>query len=195
MPMFLIPKDFWEVRKVKGKGQGVFALEDVPKGLVIGDYLGKVLRPEEALIDEKNFYLMYYHDHAVISPDLKKVGPHLINHSCVPNSFLYIYKGHTLVFALRKILKGEELTIPYLLPPIEEYCDSCLHFCRCGSLNCKKTMHMSKEKYNYWRKITDRQSKETKKERIRYGKELKALFDYPKKIPKDYISEIEKLFI
>ncbi|MBP9716460.1 MAG: SET domain-containing protein [Candidatus Levybacteria bacterium] len=193
MPMFLISSDYLEVRKVKGKGSGIFALKNISKGLVIGDYLGKVLYPEEALIDEENFYLMYYHDRAVISPDLKKVGPHLINHSCVPNSFLYVYKGHTLVFALRKILKGEELTIPYLLPPIDEYCNPCLHVCSCGSLNCKKTMHMSREKYNYWRKITDRQSKETKKERIRYGKNLAILTSYPKFILEEYINEIKEI--
>ena len=193
--MFLISKDNFEIKKIKEKGYGIFALKDIPAGLVIGDYMGKILRPEEAIVDEENFYLMYYHDHAVILPDLKKPGVHLINHSCVPNSSLYIYKGHTLAFAHRKILKGEELTISYMLPPVDKYCNPCLHVCKCKNLNCSGSMHMSKDKYSYWRKITKRQSKETKKERIKYGKELTALTDYPKIIPNDYIFEIEKLFI
>lgn len=191
--MFLIPKVYWEIRKTRRKGQGVFALKDISGGLVIGDYIGKILRPEEAIVDEDNFYLMYYHDRAVISPDLKKIGPHLINHSCVPNCFLYIYKGHTLAFVLRKIAKGEELTTIYLLPPIDKYCNPCAHVCRCENLNCKRTMHMSKDKYNYWRKITDRQSKETKKEKISYGKDLAILTDYPKIIPEEYINKIKEI--
>lgn len=193
--MFLIPPDYFEIKKIKGKGNGVFALKDIPAGIVIGDYTGKILRPEEALVDEKNFYLMYYHDRAVISPDLKKVGVHLINHSCFPNSSLLVYKGHTLAFSFKKISKGEELTILYMLPPIDKYCDPCLHVCNCGDLNCSKTMHMSKDKYKYWRKITEKQSKETKKERIRYGQDLPILTSYPNRIPKDYIRKVGKLFI
>ncbi len=191
--MFLIPKYYFEIKKIKGKGQGVFALKDISEGLVIGDYLGKILRPEEAIVDEDNFYLMYYHDRAVVSPDLKKIGPHLINHSCVPNCFFYIYKGHTLAFTLRKIVKGEELTIPYLLPPIDKHCNPCAHVCKCGNLNCTGNMHMSKEQYGCWRNITDKQSKETKRERIRCGKNLAILPNYPKIIPEEYRKEINEL--
>ncbi|HEY5122970.1 MAG TPA: SET domain-containing protein, partial [Ignavibacteria bacterium] len=114
--MLLLSSDYWEIRNTKNKGQGLFAKKNISKGRAIGDYLGTVLHPLDAIVNEENFYLMYYHDHAVISPDLKKPGIHLLNHSCIPNAFLYIHKGHTLIFARRNILKGEELTIPYLLP-------------------------------------------------------------------------------
>lgn len=191
--MILLSNDFWEIRKVKGKGRGIFALKNIPKGIIIGDYIGKVLHPRDVVIDERNFYTMYYHDHAVISPDLKKSGVHLLNHSCKPNCWLYIYKGHTLAFAIRNIKKGEELTIPYLLPPIGKFCNPCPHICHCGNKKCTGTMHLSKEKYDLWRKITGRQSKETKRERIRYGKDLSSLLSYPKNIPEDYIKKIKEV--
>ena len=192
--MLLLSDRYWEIRNTKRKGRGLFAKNNILKGTVIGDYVGKVLRPEDAIIDEENFYLMYYHDHAVISPDLKKPGAHLLNHSCIPNCFLYIHKGHTLAFALRKILKGEELTIPYLLPPKDKFCNPCVHICKCENLRCLGTMHLSKEKYDKWRTFTDAQTKETKRERVSFGKELPLLSSYPKKISEEYIGEINKLF-
>ena len=191
--MILLPNDSWEIKKIKNKGKGVFTKKRVLKGSLIGDYLGKILRPQEALIDESNFYLMYYHDGAVISPDLKKEGIHLLNNSCQPNCFLYIYKGHSLVFALRNILKGEELTIRYLLPPIDRFCDPCPHVCKCGSALCVGNMHMPQVQFNLWRNLTERQAKETKREKVFIGKDLKPLSNYPKKIPSDYINEINKL--
>lgn len=187
--MILLDESFWEVKEVKNKGKGVFAKKDIPLKTIIGDYIGTFLRPEEAVVDESNFYLMYYSDHAVVAPDLKTNGVHLLNNSCEPNSWLYIYKGHTLAFALREIKKGEEITIPYLLPPRTGYCDPCQHVCSCGSKNCTYSMHISKERYRKWRKITDEQSKETKRERIVYGKELNKLPRYPT-IKKDYIEEV-----
>lgn len=35
--MFLITKDFWEVKKTEEKGYGVFAKNKIVKGTVIGD--------------------------------------------------------------------------------------------------------------------------------------------------------------
>lgn len=193
--MMLLSNKYWEIKNTKSKGRGLFAKKDISKGTVIGDYIGKVLRPEDTLVDEENFYLIYYHDHAVISPDLEKPGVHLLNHSCIPNAFLYIYKGHTLVFALRRISKGEEVTIPYLLAPKDKFCKPCPHICKCGNLQCSGTMHLSKEKYDKWRKFGDTQAKETKRERVSFGKELPLLSSYPKRISGDYIREVNKLFL
>lgn len=186
--------EYWETRITKNKGKGLFAKKDILKGAIIGDYLGIILRPEDAIIDEENFYLMYYTDRAVISPNLKKPGVHLINHSCVPNCFLYIYKGHTLAFALSDIKKGAELTIPYLLPPKDKFCNPCLHVCNCGNLKCAKTMHLSKNIYDKWKKFSEIEAQKTKMGKITYGKELPMLSNYPKKITQDYIREINKIF-
>ena len=192
--MILLSDEYWEIKNTKSKGRGVFAKKDISKGTVIGDYIGEVMRPEEAMIDEENFYLMYYHDHAVISPDLEKPGVHILNHSCVPNCWLYIYKGHTLAFALEKISKVEEITIPYLLSPKDSFCNPCLHICKCGNVECSGTMHLSKERYDKWREFNEKWAKKTKRERISFGKELPQLSSYPKRIPEDYIKEVKKIF-
>ncbi len=192
--MILLSDEYWEIRNTKNKGRGVFAKRDISKGSVIGDYIGIIIRPQDALTDEENFYLMYYHDHAVISPDLEKPGVHLLNHSCKPNAFIYIYKGRTLAFALEKISKGEEITIPYLLSPKDNFCNPCLHICKCGSLQCSGTMHLSEEVYEKWKNFSEKWAKKTKKERVSFGKELPRLLSYPKKIPGDYIREVKKIF-
>jgi len=192
--MILLPNDYWEIKETLKKGRGIFAKKTIAKGTVIGDYIGKVIHPEDAIIDEENFYLMYYHDHAAIAPDVEKPGVHLLNHSCVPNAWLYVYKGHTLAFAIQDISKNEELTIPYLLSPKDEFCNPCVHICKCGNLQCTGTMHLSKDKYKAWRTFNDKWAAKTKRERISFGKDLRLLDIYPKTVPPEYINGIAQLF-
>jgi hypothetical protein len=192
--MIILANDYWEVGNTKQKGRGIFAKKTIKKGKIIGDYLGKIIHPRDAVVDEENFYLMYYHDRAVITPDLSKPGIHLLNHACNPNAFLYTYKGHTLVFALKKIPKNEEITIPYLLSPKDGFCKPCLHNCECGDLRCTGTMHLLKDKYDKWREINGKWANKTKKMRISYGKSLPLLKCYPKVIPIDYINTATQLF-
>ena len=179
--MFLISEDFWEVKKTKEKGNGVFARKEIKKGTVIGDYLGKVIKTEEYDLreDEKGLYLMYLTDEASIYPDLTKPGLHLFNHSCTPNYFIKIYKGHTLFFALRDIKSGEELTISYMLAPVEEQYE---HACKCGSKFCTGAMHLSKEKYEGWQEYQAREKKKAGVVRFTFGKNLPRLKSYPKRI-------------
>jgi len=136
--MFLLGKDFWQIKKTNKKGNGVFAKKNILQGTVISDYLGKVIKMSEydLDLDKDGLYLMYFSDRAGIYPDLTTPGPHLINHSCTPNCWMYIYRGHTLFFALRDIKPGEELTISYLLSPKDESCNNCTHVCKCDSEFC-----------------------------------------------------------
>lgn len=182
--MILLANDSWEIKNSKIKGRGVFAAADIAPGTVIGDYLGKVINTAMDDTTEKDdLYLMYYHDYASIVPaDPKASGIHLLNHSCTPNSWVYTYKGHTLVFSLRKIFKGEELTVSYLLSPGDEFCKSCTHICKCRSKFCKQTMHLSEERFLEWSKFNEAQAKKTKRVRVRYGKILPKLTSYPDKI-------------
>ena len=189
--MVLLSNQYWEIKETKNKGGGLFAKKAISPGVIIGDYVGKVLRTKEVDIDNKeNLYLMYYHDQASIYPDLQKPGIHLLNHSCSPNSWLYIYRGHTLAFTLRQIFAGEELTISYLLAPCDEFCKSCNHVCKCESMVCRKTMHLSLEKYKKWRIFQEAKAKKDKREKIRYGKELPQLSRYPKTIPDNSIYDL-----
>jgi hypothetical protein len=188
--MILLPNDYWEIKETKNKGRGIFAKKEISKGTIIGDYLGRIVHPKDAIVDEENFYLMYYHDKAAIAPDLKQPGVHLLNHSCVPNAWLYTYSGHTLAFALKDIARKTEITIPYLLSPKDEFCNPCPHVCECNDAHCTKNMHLTKDEYDKWRKLNEKWAKKTKRERIRYGKELPHLSNYPKTIPNEYIEEV-----
>ncbi|MCR4324761.1 MAG: SET domain-containing protein-lysine N-methyltransferase [Candidatus Curtissbacteria bacterium] len=186
--MFLIKDDFWETKKTKEKGLGVFAKKEIKAGTIIGDYLGKVIKTAEYDLDrdQKHFYLMYFSDQASIYPNLKKPGIHLLNHSCEPNCWIYMYRGHTLVFALRKIKPSDELTISYMLSPKEE-CIACTHVCKCKSKFCVGTMHSTKVKYEKWQKFQDSQNKKTKKPKVVFGKNLPKLSSYPDAIPNNPI--------
>lgn len=182
--MFLLPKTHWKVIKTKSKGKGVFATADIEAGTVIGDYLGKVIssKEEEEYEKKHGFYSMYYHDKATIFPNPKADGIHLINHSCAPNCWMYTYKGHTLYFSIRKIFKGEEITISYLLAPQDKDCKPCTDHCLCGSFNCSQTMHMPKIKYDAWTTLDDATDKKTKAEKITVNTQLQPLKAYPKNI-------------
>lgn len=185
--MFLIPQDFWQVKKTAHKGLGVFAAKKLKRGTVIGDYLGKVIKTSEYdfTLDKNGLFLMYYSDAASVYPDLTIPGIHLINHSCSPNCWIYTYHGHTLFFALRNIKAGEELTISYLLSPKTGFCHPCPHVCRCQSKNCTGSMHLSSKKFAIWQAFQDKQTKITRRARVVFGQNLPPLSKYPKSIPID----------
>lgn len=188
--MFLIPKDSWTIKKSGKKGKGVFATKNIKPGVIIGDYLGKVIRMEDEAIYDKGgkFYSMYYSDSTLIYPvSVKKDGMHLFNHSCTPNTWMYTYKGHTLYFALRNIFPDEELTVSYLLSPLDKECKPCTHLCSCQSIMCYGTMHLTEKRYEKWEVFHENQEKATKPEKVIFGQELQKLESYPKNIPDDKI--------
>jgi SET domain-containing protein len=183
--MFILKKSFWEVKKTKKKGLGVFCKKNINAGTVIGDYLGKVIHilDYDLASDAKGLYLMYLTDEACIYPDLTKPDLHLINHSCNPNCWMYIYKGHTLFFAIKDIKSGDEFTIHYAMSPKEETCTKCTHICNCGYSVCNGTFHLRKDKYTMWQTFQEKERKKTKIVEFRFGKSLQKLKSYPKVLP------------
>lgn len=183
--MFFLTADYWEIKGTKNKGNGVFTKKKIKSGTIIGDYLGKVIKTAEYDLenDKNGLYLMYLTNQASIYPDLKNPDLHIINHACQPNSWIYTYRGHTLFFALRSIAPGEELTISYLLSPLDELCHPCTHICICESKSCTGSMHLSKDKYAIWQQFQNTQKKKTRTAKFIFGKKLKQLPSYPKTIP------------
>lgn len=181
--MFLLDENAFEIKETPLKGKGIFATALIAPGTIIGDYLGKVMRPGD--IDEKKdgLYEMYFSNKASIFPDLSIPGIHLLNHSCMPNCWLYTFQGHTLYFATRQIFPGEELTTSYLLG-LKEDCDAdCKHACLCGTPICSGSMHLENPKYDAWWKFEERSSKKTKRVRVKIGEQLAALETYPISVP------------
>ena len=67
-------------------------------------------------------------------------GAEFINHSCNPNVYSKIFKGHILYVSLREIKSGEELTIDYRFEPHVEKVP-----CKCGAPNCRGTINLKKK--------------------------------------------------
>ncbi|MEK7168773.1 MAG: SET domain-containing protein [Patescibacteria group bacterium] len=155
--MFLIDSSYYQIKKTKNKGNGVFCKKEIKAKRIIGEYTGEKIEIEKYDLenDKYGLYLMFLDDKYAIYPDLAKEDIHLINHSCEPNCWIVTHKGHVYFFTLRDIKKGEELTISYLLPPKDETCNPCTHNCYCGSLKCTGTMHQSKENFAKWQKFKD----------------------------------------
>ncbi|MFA5131196.1 MAG: SET domain-containing protein-lysine N-methyltransferase [Patescibacteria group bacterium] len=187
--MFLISQDFYQIRKTKKKGLGVFAQKEIPAGTLIGDYIGRIIKDEEIDALEKvhnnSCYSMDYNDNglSIFPVDVKAPGVHLFNHSCAPNCDTYFYYGHTLFFSLRKIWPGEELTIDYSFDP--DAPDGLLHACFCGSSNCRGTMYTSDERLLRFGAFCRAQTRGQKFTAQKPGTILQALSHYPKSI-KDF---------
>lgn len=179
--MFLLNEDYWQIKKTREKGLGVFAKKEITAGTVIGDYLGKVIKTAEYDVssDSKGLFLMYLTDETSIYPDLKKPGIHLLNHSCQPNCWIYTYNGHSLFFAIRDIKPDEEITISYLLSPKED-CNPCPHECKCQSKFCTGTMHMSPGKYEIWQEFQNELKAKSERPKAIIGKNLPKLATYSK---------------
>ena len=92
--MFLLSPGSWYSKRTRTKGLGIFTKNRIQQGMVIGDYLGRVIKTADYDVDEdKNgLYLMYYTDDISIYPDLHKPDIHLINHSCILRVYGYRLK-------------------------------------------------------------------------------------------------------
>ena len=63
-------------------------------------------------------------------------GTQFVNHSCAPNCFVKIVKGHILFYALRDLAAGEELLLDY-----EYSWHGDDYGCSCGAENCRGSMN------------------------------------------------------
>lgn len=155
--MFLIGKSYYQIKKTKKKGLGVFAKKIIKAKTIVGEYTGEKVEIEKYDLekDKDGLYLMFLDDKYAIYPDLNMKDIHLINHSCEPNCWILNTKGKVYFFALRDIKSGEELTISYLLPPKDNTCRLCTHDCYCDSKKCTGTMHQSIENFKKWQSFQD----------------------------------------
>ena len=190
--MLLIPEDTWEMRGRAfssddyGKGnRGIFATQSIRAGTVVGDYLGLLIpnEQEDAYETGKEVYLMYYDERFSIWPDQTQPGVHIVNHSCEPNCGIITYRGHALYFALRLIHPGEELTVSYLLGPIDDDCAPCRHACWCRARSCTGTMHLPIDRYVAWSHFEDRERTRTQEAPVEAYQTLQPLDRYPARIP------------
>lgn len=106
------------IKKVPGKGRGVFARKAIKKGELI-EHTPLLIVPVEALVDglENEFLGQYYYWRSERHIAIALGYGSLYNHSWKPKATFRLGKASIKYFALRDIKAGEEITINYNLDP------------------------------------------------------------------------------
>ncbi len=143
-----------QTRRSGVHGKGVFAVQDIPKGETLIEYVGEVINWKEALRrhphDPKDpnhtFYFHVDEDH-VIDAKVGGNSSRWINHSCEPNCEADEEEGRVFIKSLRKIKAGEELNYDYGLIIDEPYTKKLKaeYPCWCGSELCRGTLLAPKD--------------------------------------------------
>ena len=158
-------KKSWKVFKSKIHGTGICAVEDIPAGKKIIEYIGqKITKSEGDRRSELRLkkYLNSKKTGSVYIFELNKTydidGSPLynkaryINHSCEPNCEVSITRGKIWIKSIKKIIKGSELSYDYGFEfDKDDFKD---HKCKCGSKKCIGYIISSDDwgKYKYYLK-------------------------------------------
>ena len=117
-------------------GLGLYALENIPKGACIIEYVGPVYAGEEA--DElDNLYLFEISKNKYVDGSPRYNTARYINHSCRPNCEIEIHKERIFVMAKRNIKAGEELAYDY----DKEYFEAYIKPKGCRCVKCAPQLH------------------------------------------------------
>ncbi|XP_061728766.1 histone-lysine N-methyltransferase trithorax [Cydia pomonella] len=133
-------------------GRGLFCKREIEEGDMVIEYAGEVIRAVLADQREKRYeamsgrrgvggcYMFRIDDNLVVDATLKGNAARFINHSCDPNCYSRVVDihghKHILIFALRRISIGEELTYDYKFPFEEVKIP-----CTCGAKKCRKYLN------------------------------------------------------
>ncbi|XP_067267313.1 histone-lysine N-methyltransferase 2B isoform X3 [Chanodichthys erythropterus] len=130
-------------------GRGLFCKRNIEAGEMVIEYAGNVIRSvltdkREKYYDSKGIgcYMFRIDDFDVVDATMHGNAARFINHSCDPNCYSRVInvenQKHIVIFALRKIYRGEELTYDYKFP-IED-ANNKLH-CNCGARRCRRFLN------------------------------------------------------
>lgn len=117
------------------QGRGLFALTNLPARRKLGELGGERITQREARRRARGascVMIVEFGDGMAL--DASRLGGPFsyVNHSCEPNVYMRLYRGHVEFYSLRPIEAGEELTCDYG----ETHHDGRLP-CRCGSAKCR----------------------------------------------------------
>ena len=128
----------YKVKKSNIDQRGLYAAKNIKAGSKVIYYKGKIITKKETernpkYATEKAIYLFNLNNRYDLDGDFEYNTARLVNHSCNPNCESD-GKGLKLwIFALRDIVKGEELTYDYGFGFDKDYKD---FICKCGAANC-----------------------------------------------------------
>lgn len=120
-------------------GWGVYAGEPIPARRKVIEYTGERISRRETRRRGlgPRTYLFTLDNYWTLDGAVGGSGAELINHSCQPNLYSRICKGHILYMSRREIRPGEELTVDY---HFSDKIDAVP--CRCGSVQCRGTINI-----------------------------------------------------
>jgi len=124
------------VRKSPLGGLGCFATVHFPKDSAIAEYAGERITDAEAvrrLTRTSGKHISQLDTDHYIDGSVGGNETQYINHSCEPNADVLVIDRFMIVFALREILPGEEITVDYL-----NSFDQDKTLCQCRTASCRK---------------------------------------------------------
>ncbi len=127
-----VPAGFELKVKRASAGLGLFAMENIPKGKCLIEYVGRTISKEEEQ-NSKSQYLFEINKNKTIDGAARSNTARYINHSHRPNCEVEIYKGRVFVFSKRAIKAGEELAYDYGKEFVDEHIAP--YGCRCVKCN------------------------------------------------------------
>ncbi|KAM3921150.1 histone-lysine N-methyltransferase 2B isoform 2-T2 [Leptodactylus fuscus] len=130
-------------------GRGLFCKRNIDAGEMVIEYSGIVIRSvltdkREKFYDSKGIgcYMFRIDDFDVVDATMHGNAARFINHSCEPNCYSRVIhvegQKHIVIFALRSIYRGEELTYDYKFP-IEDASNKLP--CNCGAKKCRRFLN------------------------------------------------------
>ncbi|XP_072939829.1 uncharacterized protein [Epargyreus clarus] len=133
----------------KIQGLGLYAARDLEKHTMVIEYIGEIIRSELSELREKKYeaknrgiYMFRLDERRVVDATLSGGLARYINHSCQPNCVAEAVEVdrhlRIIIFAKRRIARGEELAYDYKFD-IED--DAHKIMCMCGAPNCRKWMN------------------------------------------------------
>ncbi|KAH8375891.1 hypothetical protein KR200_006400 [Drosophila serrata] len=140
-------KDYVGVFRSHIHGRGLYCTKDIEAGEMVIEYAGELIRStltdkRERYYDGRGIgcYMFKIDDNLVVDATMRGNAARFINHSCEPNCYSKVVDilghKHIIIFALRRIVQGEELTYDYKFPFEEEKIP-----CSCGSKRCRKYLN------------------------------------------------------
>jgi uncharacterized protein len=128
-----------EIRPSRIHRWGIYALERIPAGRKVIEYTGERISRRETKRRGQGrvTYLFTLDNYWTIDGAVGGSGAEIINHSCEPNLYAWIVKGHILYMSRRVIQPGEELTVDYLFSKKIERVP-----CSCRARNCRGTINI-----------------------------------------------------
>ncbi len=125
----------FKVGRSRIQGRGLFATSPLPARRKLGELGGELISQREArrrARGRESVMIVEFGDGTAL--DASRLGSDFryVNHSCEPNAYMRLYRGHVEFYSLRPIAAGEEVTCDYG----ETHHDGRLA-CRCGSPRCR----------------------------------------------------------